>query len=187
MTVSAPFVGLPDSRGGWAMTFSGRRFFPAAPHVDAICIDDIAHSLAHQCRFAGHAYSHYSVAQHSVLVAELCSTPNKMVGLLHDATEAYLQDIIRPLKQALGDGYRDLERQWSETLGLVFGLGERLVNLPEEVHRADRMVLVAERYYLLAPAAWPDEARYPHPIDPWSAARAKAEFLRHFRLFGGAA
>lgn len=102
MTAAAPFVGLADPRGDWAMTFSGRRFYPAAPHVDAGCLDDIAHSLAHQCRFAGHCFTSYSVAQHSVLVSQLCSPENQLVGLLHDATEAYLQDIIRPLKKLLG-------------------------------------------------------------------------------------
>ncbi len=185
---TAPFVGMPDTRvGDWGLTSSGRRFWPADPRVDDICIDDIAHALSMQCRFGGHSLQWYSVAQHSVLVARLCSPENQLVGLLHDATEAYLQDIIRPLKTELREVYNPLERAWAMAIGLVFGLGDRLADLPKEVHDADRAVLVAEHRDLMAPSPeWPVGPSAIRQIYPWaSPAFAKMEFLRYFCTFGG--
>ena len=183
-----PFVGMPERKGDWGLTSSGRRFWPADPRVDDICIGDIAHALSLQCRFGGHSRLFYSVAQHSVLVSRLCKPENKMLGLLHDATEAYLQDIIRPLKQGLREVYKPMETAWAQAIGLVFGLGDRLANLPKDVHDADRAVLVAEHRDLMAASPhWPVGRCDLPPIDPWPPARAKDEFWRHFRLYGGAA
>jgi uncharacterized protein len=182
---NAPDPAIP--RGDWALTFSGRKFYPLSPKVDVVCLDDIAQSLSLQCRFAGHVPVHYSVAQHSVLVAQLCSPASKLLGLLHDASEAYCQDIIRPLKRELGQAYAEIERIWARTIGLAFGLGDQLADPPAEVHDADRKVLVAERKLFQPNWAWPVEEMYPERIEPWSPARARAEFVRHFRMYGGAA
>src|SRR4051794_15527189 len=94
-------MGIPINgcrRGGWITTFSRRQFWPLDPHSDEIHIEDIAHSLSQQCRFGGHSRSFYSVAQHSCLVSALCKANDALWGLLHDASEAYLGDIPRPLK-----------------------------------------------------------------------------------------
>lgn len=173
--------------GDFGLTSSGRRFWPADPRVDDICIGDIAHALSMQCRFGGHSKAFYSVAQHSVLVARLVSPGNALVGLLHDATEAYLQDIIRPLKRELRATYKPLETAWAGAIGLVFGLGDLLADLPKEVHDADRAVLVAEHRDLMAPCPqWPVGESKLARIDPWDPARAKDEFWRAFRLYSGA-
>jgi len=82
-------------------TCSGRRVHLLNPSPDEIAIEDIAHALSHACRFAGHVPSYYSVAQHSVLVSELLDERTALWGLLHDASEAYLHDLTRPLKRAL--------------------------------------------------------------------------------------
>lgn len=169
--------------GDWGLTSSGRRFWPADPRVDDICIGDIAHALSMQCRFGGHSKVFYSVAQHSVLVARLVSPANKLVGLMHDATEAYLQDIIRPLKRELRTAYKPLETAWAHAIGLVFGLDDRLAELPKEVHDADRSVLVAEHRDLMAFCPdWPVGESKLAKIEPWDPARAKDEFWRAFRL-----
>lgn len=170
--------------GDWGLTVSGRRFWPADPRLDDISIGDIAHALSMQCRFGGHSQAFYSVAQHSVLVARQCSPGNALVGLLHDATEAYLQDIIRPLKRELRAIYKPLELAWAHAIGLVFGLGDRLAEVPDEVHAADRAVLVAEHRDLMAPCPeWPlGESQLPR-IEPWSPGRARAEFLHAFAAY----
>lgn len=188
MRVDLSFSEPRPRNGDFGLTSSGRRFWPADPRLDDICLDDIAHALSMQCRFAGHCRQFYSVAQHSVLVARLVSPANILVGLLHDATEAYLQDIIRPLKRELRANYKPLETSWAHAIGLVFGLGDRLVELPEEVHAADREVLVAEHRDLMAPSEhWPFvESTLPR-IEPWGPERAGMEFLRAFRAYGGRA
>ena len=86
---------------GFLPTCSGRRVHIANPLPDEIDIEDIAHGLSHTCRFAGHVPLYYSVAQHSLLVSELLDERTAMWGLLHDASEAYLHDLTRPLKRVM--------------------------------------------------------------------------------------
>lgn len=80
-------------------TASGRMFYPLDPRPDEIHIEDIAAALSRICRFGGHCRAFYSVAQHSVLVSEHSGPGDELWGLLHDASEAYLGDLIRPLKR----------------------------------------------------------------------------------------
>ena len=80
-------------------TASGRLVDPFNLRLEDIAIEDIAHSLSMQCRFNGHCARFYSVAEHSVLVSRLVLPKNRLWGLLHDAQEAYLGDIITPIKQ----------------------------------------------------------------------------------------
>ena len=94
-------------RETWMDTFTGKRIDVLRVQPDDVCIEDIAHSLALQCRFNGHTPRFYSVAEHSVRVSELCekigyNRETRLMALLHDAAEAYLGDIIRPVKYGLG-------------------------------------------------------------------------------------
>src|SRR4051812_30250690 len=82
--------------GNWMQTFTGRQFWPVDPRADEIAIEDIARALAMTCRFGGHVRFHYSVAQHSFLVSLVCSPEHALWGLLHDASEAYLGDVVWP-------------------------------------------------------------------------------------------
>lgn len=80
-------------------TYCGNRVHPFCPSPEEIAIDDIARSLAQQCRFLGHTDAHYSIAQHCVLVSELVPARDALWGLLHDASEAYLGDLPAPIKR----------------------------------------------------------------------------------------
>ncbi|WP_209744070.1 HD family hydrolase [Klebsiella michiganensis] len=89
-------------------TFTGKHFNYLDIQQDAIEIEDIANALSNICRFAGHLPEFYSVAQHSVLTSNLVPQEFALEALLHDAAEAYLQDIPAPLKRLL-PGYRAIE------------------------------------------------------------------------------
>src|ERR1035441_7448066 len=99
-----------DGLDGFIGTFSGLRFWPLDPDPDKILIEDIAHALAHQCRFGGHASKFYSVAEHSVHVSKLCAPKDALWGLLHDASEAYCGAVWAPARatgQRHGGGRHD--------------------------------------------------------------------------------
>lgn len=86
-------------RGDWMQTFSGRQFWPCDPRADEVCIEDIAHALSMQCRFAGHVRKFYSVAEHCVRASWIVPDRFKLAALLHDAAEAYVVDLPRPIKR----------------------------------------------------------------------------------------
>jgi hypothetical protein len=95
-------------KGDWIQTYAGRQFWPLDPRPEDICIEDIAHSLANQCRFNGHCSKFYSVAEHCFHVSKAVPWMFSMEGLLHDAAEAYLADVPRPIKPFLA-GYKEIE------------------------------------------------------------------------------
>src|SRR5689334_25068051 len=82
------------------MLQSGAWFDFAAPHDSPFTIEDIAHGLANICRYSGQCRRFYSVAEHALLVAETAAG-FELEALMHDAAEAFLGDITRPLKQML--------------------------------------------------------------------------------------
>src|SRR5579885_2784587 len=84
--------------GDWIQTYCGVAFYPLDPRPEEILIEDIAHALSMLCRFTGHVKRFYSVAQHCVYVSHRCDPKDALWGLLHDAAEAYLNDISRPVK-----------------------------------------------------------------------------------------
>lgn len=121
-------------------TYSGKKFHFLNPDPDEIEILDIAHSLGMQCRYTGHARFFYSIAEHSLIVSELCSPEAQLWGLMHDASEAYLTDVASPIKQYLGK-YRDMEQILMNAIAEKYGLS---LEMPEEVHIMDRVALLAE-------------------------------------------
>lgn len=94
-------VGIDEDRGPNVQMYSGKPFYVLDPRPEEVDIEDIAHSLSNQCRYNGHSKVFYSVAQHSVLVSQLCPEKYALEGLLHDATECYIGDIISPMKVVL--------------------------------------------------------------------------------------
>jgi len=92
------------------------------PAPEQIDIADIAHALSNICRFGGHSCHFYSVSQHSVLVAALAPPHLRREALMHDAAEAYLGDVIKPLKNILGTAYTDIEDRFEMVICDKFGL-----------------------------------------------------------------
>lgn len=110
----------------WIETYTGKKFYPLDPRPEDVCIEDIAHSLAMQCRFNGHTRVFYSVAEHSVLMAQELkafgySKETQLYGLLHDVAEAYLCDLPRPIKHQLSI-YRYAERILQKMILSALGL-----------------------------------------------------------------
>lgn len=177
--------------GDWMQTFTGKQFWPMDPRADEIDIADIAHSLSMQCRYAGHSLRFYSVAEHSTLVAKWIldngTRWDALAGLLHDATEAYLVDVPRPVKPFL-NGYREAEaRMWNAVAQRFWGYE---FDLPPIVHEADNRILCDERAQNMAPS----QADWNIPDNPlgitlqfWSPEQAEAGFLRMFNQLTEAA
>jgi hypothetical protein len=132
----------------WFLTHTGRQFWPLDCRVDDIDIEDIAHGLAHICRFGGHCRHFYSVAQHSVLVSRNVPLQLRMLGLLHDATEAYIGDMVRPLKLQMPE-FNEIEEKLWAVIARRFDLP---AILPPEIKTADNAALMAERRDLFNPA-----------------------------------
>jgi hypothetical protein len=144
----------------WVLTFTGRKVFPGELAADDIAIEDIAHHLSMLCRFTGASRLFYSVAEHSVLVADLIAhsvadEPEiELAALLHDAPEAYLSDLATPVKAQI-ETYHALERAAWWAIAERFGLPLREWHA---VKYADLVALAIERRHLIAD----------HP-EPWSA------------------
>ncbi len=128
-------------------TYTGKRVDPMHMRPDDVCIADIAHALALTNRFTGHTTSPYSVAQHSCLVADLCPRPWKLWGLLHDAPEAYLADISRPVKIGLrsivGNALDDIDSSIMNAVCKKFGLSKEE---PPAVKKADDDAIANEAF-----------------------------------------
>ncbi|MFT4271235.1 MAG: HD domain-containing protein [Pantoea sp.] len=129
------------SRDTWIITQSGKHFDFLNLSPDAICIEDIACSLSNLCRFTGHVQDFYSVAQHSVHVSYLVPPEFALEALLHDAAEAYCNDISSPLKYLLPD-YRHVIKSVEEVIATKFGLPPMMST---EVKQADLVMLATER------------------------------------------
>ena len=164
-------------------TFTGKKFRPLAPELDAIDIRDIAHALAMQSRFGGMTRVFYSVAEHSVRVSLICPAKDALWGLLHDAAEAYLKDLPAPVKYgATMEPYREAEAALMASIAVKFGLppGE-----PHSVKRADLILVHTEGRDLFPTGShvtWLDEAMaQPRRINPLTWQGAEQWFLERYR------
>lgn len=142
---------IPGRVGDWMVTRSGGQFWPCDPRPEEVLFEDVAHGLACENRFGGHLPEPYSVAQHSyyasIIVEKFLggSIEDQLWALFHDASEAYLKDIPRPLKLALPE-YRELEKRCMNAIIVKFGLAPIM---PHCVRRADELCLAIERRDLL--------------------------------------
>jgi hypothetical protein len=206
---------LKTAAKNWISAYpSGSKVHPLAPDAREFRIRDIAHHLSMQCRYAGGVRRFYSVAEHSVHVANgvarrlralghgisrslLCGQhgwPCYYVqwGLIHDASEAYLNDITKPVKHQNDlAGYRSAEKRLQACIAVWLGLGGEE---PDIVKQVDTDILGTEARQLKSPVDpdwgnWFPDGKLPAAfpgvrVGLWSPARARREFLRLFdRLF----
>lgn len=144
-----------EDRGDWIQTYvTGTAFYPIDPDPNDVHIEDIAWSLSMQCRYTGHCRWWYSVAEHSMLVAQAVPKEYRFIALMHDATEAYLADIARPVKGYIA-GYKEAEiRLWDQAIAPRFNL-PLFADIPPIVKEMDTRILLNEKELLLGPEPQP--------------------------------
>lgn len=188
---------MKNTNDDWILTFTGRKMYPTNPTVsakDSIHIVDIAHALSNICRFTGHTRFFYSVAQHSVHVAARIFEKTgdnifALAGLLHDASEAYLCDLARPVKNS--DGlyfYRRCEKILQSLIFDKYGIrphGE----IVEIIKEADENMLGVEAYFLM-PKHPEFEQTNQKPAEmekflTFTPDKAKTLFMNAFFAYGG--
>lgn len=171
----------------WCQTYGGV-FRPLDPRPEDIRLEDIAHALARICRFNGHG-KWFSVAQHSVLVSRQCQN-YPLEGLMHDAAETYVGDVIRPIKRLTAlELYCLLERRIQQTIAVRFGLRTSRA-IQREVQRADMVMLATEVRDIMGDRRMRWDL--PHPpvatrIRPWGIEQSEEAFLERFRVCAGRA
>lgn len=157
-------------------TFSGKYVNVFEPDPSTIVIDDIANALSKQCRWGGHLDEIYSVGQHSIMCAERVPALFKLSALLHDASEAYLIDIPRPIKQNLLQ-YKEIEDKLMKVIAKKFRFQ---YPLPDEVKAIDDYMLQVEWHELML--CNDSEQALIQPM-PHKAVRSK--FLSMYTKFSG--
>ncbi len=178
----------------WLKTFTGKKFYPLDPHESDVDIRDIAHALSLQCRFAGHTRKFYSVAEHCVRVSYEVPDSLAMEALLHDASEAYLVDIPRPIKPYLS-GYAGAERRLMEVILKAMGFLHpdiASVSLHHRVKWADDKMLAIEAYSFMEGPFDEWNLAYKAPVqdsdlitEPAGPALAETLFLDRFHELNG--
>lgn len=169
---------------GWIQSISGKRVDVLQPDYRQIDIADIAHSLSMLCRFNGHGLKFYSVAEHCVHVSHEIAPDLALVGLLHDAAEAYIGDIPSPLKRHLPD-FKAYETKMEAAIGEAFSIPPQLFHIAE-LKRADLQILADEKAALMTPEPEPWSSPIPSSKDhtricAWAPERARQEFLDRFK------
>jgi len=191
-------VGARPGDDPFILTASGRALYFMRPTADSISPDDIATQTSQLCRFTGATNQFYSVAQHNVLVAQLikhdldASGADKwspdyynqiLAGLLHDAAEAYVNDLSSPLKYAMRGKYKWIETGILRCIFQKFKVDWDYMNAA--VKAADNIALIIERFWLMPDHPdWPKgpagEMQHKRPVqmDPTAASNAWLNALR---------
>lgn len=163
----------------WIQTYTGRKVYPLDLRSGDICIEDIAHSLAYQCRFNGHSLRYYSVAEHSVIVSLFVPPELALDGLLHDASEYVLHDMVRPIKSSFPD-YVEAEKRVERVIARKFGTRFPIHHAVKEI---DNRILIDERDQIMVPCehSW-DVTGKPLGVKLgcWSPEEAEDRFLERY-------
>jgi len=172
---------MDEYEGEWLATYSGSKFHFTNPQVEEIKIKDIAHHLSLLCRFNGACREFYSVADHSIRVSRLVPYNLKLAALLHDAAEAYIGDISRPVKYA--HKLDETERILTNAIDLRYSIN----SIHPLIKQADNVMIATEARDLMPNTT--DWYQLPTPlfnvIIPLTSKEAEELFLQKFVQYGG--
>lgn len=186
------------SRGGWNEQYTGTRFYTFAPSPNEVRIDDIAHALGFQCRYNGNCKRFYSVAEHSCLLSDWVRgngprggmgdqaafedpfRHEALIALMHDAAEAYIGDLVRPVKHRMPE-FKELEGVIERVVFPSLGLPPEL---PGWMKALDSRILCDERWQVMLTQEneWSTDELEPLGVRIrfWRPERAEYEFHRRF-------
>lgn len=177
----------------WVQTSTGQAVDIFNPDLSTIFLVDIAHALSNQARFNGHTKEFYSVAQHSVLVAVESFSRNdskevQRLAFMHDAAEAYLGDLVRPIKDQMPYYWR-VEENMLKTIFRRFGIPLEVYETHwDYVKQLDDLVLATEADSLFStpsPKNWNLRERpLPYKIRPYNTKDIKQIFLSYAHGLG---
>lgn len=163
--------------GGW--------FDFANPESSSYTVEDIARGLARESRFNGHGSDFYSVAQHSVIVSTIVPEHLAMAALLHDASEAFMKDFPKPLKNLL-PGYVEIEQRVEAAIFKKFGLE---FPMDKEIKIADIICFVTERRDLQPLAPFDKIYKNVTPLEQKIVAQSPKQayngFMKRYKQLGG--
>jgi hypothetical protein len=166
--------------GPTILLFSGSYFDSEAPDTSAFTIEDIAHGLAMTCRFAGQCSRFYSVAEHCVHLSENVPPEDAYQGLMHDAAEAFVGDMAKPMKVMLPE-FSVIEKSVEAAVFRRFSVR---TPLPPSIKEADILMLVTEQRQLMKNRDDWEYTRGRKPLDfkipAWPPSIAKSRFLKRF-------
>lgn len=167
---------------------AGRYFDIADPRPSDITVDDIALSLSRECRFGNFTRSFYSVAQHSVNVSAQLRAMGadrevQLIGLLHDAHEAYIGDVPTPHKRVYGDRFANVEAALLLAVCTRFDVPAPS-QWPAVVHEVDERLLFAEALRFMPDPEWADASKAgvssACDFEHWDERKARHKFLDLF-------
>ena len=173
----------------WIETLSGIAFDLDNPTSAMVNFDDVATSLSRQCRYNGHCSNFYSIAEHSIHCTDMakldgCNKYIQLLTLIHDAHEAFIGDIVRPIKVVLGEQIKLIEERIDEVLYVKLGIKPPSNKIRQIVKSYDDSLLTTEASTMMASGG--KDWYLSKPVDHrvifhfWQPAEAKEQFILRF-------
>jgi uncharacterized protein len=163
--------------GPTILLVSGEYFHFLEPETSRFTILDIAHALSNICRFTGQSDRFYSVAEHSVHCSRHVAPDHAMAALMHDAAEAFIGDVSRPLKAMLPE-YKIIEHRIERAIFDRFSIK---YPFDPEINQVDNRLLVTEKCQLMNNSDERSDLRGFYPVEIelpcWAPEVAKSHFL----------
>ena len=175
----------PGKYKGWMETYTGKRVNPLDMNVSDVDIEDITHALSQICRYGGHCHKFYSVAEHSIRVAVKVKENLRLAALLHDAAEAYLGDVIRPLKHCF-PMLSEAEARAQNIIYKAFGISLTYMEV-NAIKIVDNVLIATEaRDLMVNSATWNNlPTPLPETITPIPMHQVRSIFLEKFEEYSG--